>query len=57
MLVVVRTTLGALLYGVSVWDPIVVLGCSAIMAVVCILAATIPALRASRISAAEALSA
>ena len=53
----IDASLSALLYGVSVWDPIVVLVCAAMMAVVCILAATIPALRASRISPTEALSA
>lgn len=58
VLVFIRTALTALLYGaVSVWDPVVVLGSAAVMAGVCVLAATIPAMRVSRISAAEVLSA
>lgn len=55
LLLFVHTPLEALLYGVSVWDPAVVAGCAAVMVAVCILSATVPALRASRISAAEIL--
>jgi putative ABC transport system permease protein len=48
-------TMSGLIYGVSVWDPYIMIGCTAVILVVCLLSATIPAFRASRISAAEAL--
>jgi ABC-type lipoprotein release transport system permease subunit len=38
-----------------VWDPSIVIGCTAVIVVVCLLSATIPAFRASRISATESL--
>jgi ABC-type lipoprotein release transport system permease subunit len=38
-----------------VWDPYIVIGCTAVIVAVCLLSATIPAFRASRISAAESL--
>jgi ABC-type lipoprotein release transport system permease subunit len=50
-----RTTLSSLVYGVSIWDPYIVIGCTAVIVLVCLLSATIPAFRASRISAAESL--
>ena len=55
LLFLARTTISGLVYGVSVWDPYIVIGCTAVIVVVCLLSATIPAFRASRISAAEAL--
>ena len=50
-----RTTNAGLVYGVSIWDPYTVIGCTAVIVVVCLLSATIPAFRASRISPAESL--
>jgi ABC-type lipoprotein release transport system permease subunit len=57
VLLVVRATLRALLFGVTMWDPAVVAACVAAMVTVCILTAVVPALRANRISAAEILTA
>lgn len=57
VLLVVRATLRALLFGVSMWDPLVVAGCVTAMISVCVLTAMVPALRANRISAAEILTA
>lgn len=50
-----RTTISGLVYGVSVWDPYIVTGCTAVIVLVCVLSATIPAFRAGRISATESL--
>ena len=55
LLFLARTTISGLVYGVSIWDPYTVIGCTAVIVVVCLLSATIPALRASRISPAESL--
>jgi len=55
LLFLAGTTMSGLIYGVSVWDPYIVIGCAAVIVVVCLLSATIPAFRASRISAAESL--
>jgi ABC-type antimicrobial peptide transport system permease subunit len=55
LLLLAGTTISSLIYGVSVWDPYSVIGCTAVIVVVCLLSATIPAFRASRISAAESL--
>src|SRR5262249_49643020 len=44
-----------LLYGVSLWNPILVLSCAAGLAGVCVLAATIPAMRLALVSPVEAL--
>jgi putative ABC transport system permease protein len=55
LLFLARTTISGLVYGVSVWDAYIVIGCTAVIVAVCLLSATIPAFRASRISAAESL--
>jgi len=43
------------LFGVTLWNPLLVLACATALTVVCILAAAIPARRIGRVSAAEAL--
>jgi putative ABC transport system permease protein len=55
LLFLAGTTMSGLIYGVSVWDPYIVIGSAAVIVGVCLLSATIPAVRASRISAAESL--
>lgn len=55
LLAIARSTLRALLYGVSMSDPVIVFACAGVIVAVGVLAATIPALRARRISAAEVL--
>lgn len=55
LLFLARATISGLVYGVSMWDPYIVIGCTAVIVVVCLLSAAIPAFRASRISPTEAL--
>jgi putative ABC transport system permease protein len=55
LLFLARTTIASLVYGVSMWDPYIVIGCAAVIVGVCLLSATIPAFRAGRISAAESI--
>jgi len=42
LLFLAGTTISGLVYGVSVWDPYIVIGCTAVIVVVCLLSATIP---------------
>jgi putative ABC transport system permease protein len=55
LLFLAKSMISSLVYGVSVWDPYIVIGCTAVIVLVCLLSATIPAFRAGRISAAESL--
>jgi predicted permease len=53
--VVVRQSLAGLMYGVSVTDPITLAGAAAVLVIVTLTASAIPALRAMRIDAVQAL--
>jgi ABC-type antimicrobial peptide transport system permease subunit len=55
LLGVVMRSLRAVVYGIVVWDPAVILTYSVFVAVVCIAAASIPAWRAATISPVECL--
>src|SRR5205085_5674748 len=55
ILILGSTALNATIYGVSLWDPTLIITCTAVMTVVCILAAAIPAARAGQISPSEAI--
>jgi CheY-like chemotaxis protein len=55
LLIVVASPLSSALYGIAVWDPAVAGGTALLLAVVCVLAAALPARDAARIAPAEAL--
>jgi putative ABC transport system permease protein len=55
ILVLSGALLRPLLYGVSLWNPILVLGCAVGLAGACVLVATIPAMRLGHVSPVEVL--
>jgi ABC-type lipoprotein release transport system permease subunit len=55
LFLVASTLLKTLIYGITMWNPLLVTACGGIIATVCVLAAILPAMSAVRISPAESL--